>query len=306
MPFPKSRISAELTIRSGLHSGVSLTLGRDTTIGHSVDNHVCLLDDGISEHHVQLTLHGRGLTVTPLSDQVTVNGEAQVAPTVHRLAAGKSLELSLGSVLASVERPQQRWRGAGYAAGLILLISVGVMSPLPWRGGSQSAALALRTTAEEPVPSTAAPAMSPLPLDEFSQAVTRQFAAMGLDQNMKVSVNGSADRALSVTVSGVVDPAVMANFEAFLAWYDAQPGRPALFNTTSRQLPAEQELPRIASVLLHPVSGLIIEDGSLVRVGETLPGGWTLTSVQRDAVFLALDGQTRVISLGSPKAPDAP
>ncbi len=129
---------------------------------------------------------------------------------------------------------------------------------------------------------------------------------MGLDQNMKVSVNGSADRALSVTVSGVVDPAVMANFEAFLAWYDAQPGRPALFNTTSRQLPAEQELPRIASVLLHPVSGLIIEDGSLVRVGETLPGGWTLTSVQRDAVFLALDGQTRVISLGSPKAPDAP
>ncbi|MCU0827233.1 MAG: hypothetical protein MUE52_07460 [Tabrizicola sp.] len=306
MPFPKSHIPAVLTIQSGLHAGVSLKLARETTIGHSPANNVCLLDDGISEQHVQLTLNRRGLTVTPLSAQVAVDGQTQADPTVHRLVAGRRLELAIGPVMASLERPPQRWHGAGYAVGLILLVTIGILSPLPWRGGSQSVALALRPTAEEPAQAPAASAPAPLSLGEFSHAVTEKFAAMGLDQTMKVSVNGSGDRAVSVTVSGIVEPAVMADFEAFLAWYDAQPGRPALFNTTSRQLPKEQELPRIASVLLHPIPGLITEDGRSVRVGEMLPGGWTLTSVERDAVVLALGEQTRVISLGRSDAPGAP
>ena len=289
------------------------------TVGSDPGCDVVLSDPGLEPVHFTMRATGAGgAALTARGGAVRIDDEIEVAPGFRAAiagsaaieAAGVRMDLALAPAAAPAPRRGRRVlprRGALLpvlvCAGLLLGaqgagLSAGDVDRRE-DGGRALAAEAVAAPRPAGIPAPAASASAALEAADIASPVAAELAARGLT-GVEVRQSGRL-----VALEGRVAAADRPAWRGFQRWFDgAHPGA-VLMAEKVAVLSGEEAhppFPAIQSVWTLGGAPYAMIGGSRVRVGNALPGGWTLTAIGAASVTLRREGRDYRLDLIDPAA----
>ena len=120
------------------------------------------------------------------------------------------------------------------------------------------------------------------------------------DRLRELGATGIAAQALpgelAVRVDGVLAADDVGRWRAAQEWFDSRyGGRVALWAKFGEPAAAIQLPFVIRSIWMEPRPAVQTDDGARRGVGDVLPGGWAISSIEQGALTIARDGQSLTI-----------
>lgn len=303
-----------LRIRSGRHQGGVVALAEGAmVVGSDADCDVVLSDPSVSARHFEVRATPGGAEVTAREGSVRIDEEAEVAVGFRARVAGSAGLVAgavrLDLVLPAPPLPPRRRRMPGRATAVPILACAALLV------GAERVGLAMEDRpvlasatmeAARAVP-TAPEAAAPPPSVADEQDMAGPVAAR-LDQLGLAAVTAVQAGRL-VELWGDVAAADKPAWDAFQRWFDARfPNAVLMAEGVSLRADAAPHppFPRIQSIWRRADDAYVLVDGTRVREGNALPGGWVLDAISDQAVTLRFEGRRFHIDLVAPDAgPDA-
>lgn len=295
-----------ISVVGGVHTGAKVFVDPGTiTIGRDASNNIVLFADDIEEQHVQLDLSAKYLQpimVTPVNGSCRLDdGSIVDIGQYAEIDSGETIYFSNAALhISRVTSPKSVMNTAIKGAAILAII---LIVPLAYSlfsnlfvgaagAGSKffsSINHEISVQSDQYLGTQFASAGEPSEkmVKEFTWATRAQLEDLKL--NHRLQADSTADG--SIRVFGTISDKESARWTSFLRWYDTKTGFPPLIRDV-QSVGEQRDLPEIKSVWLGLEPTAIMQDGSIVKIGSQIRGGWKVITINKNGMTIERDGST--------------
>jgi len=295
-----------VSLTDGIQAGQSRRICTPTLmIGSEDTNDLILLDPSVAAAHVSVTFQrsvfGTLVNVKALADGVRVD-DSDLEKDAERDAMRLPVEIGIGGNTVLLDRedgkrnakpsakakPERRKADPVvlYAFSTICLLFIGYVL-LSKMTPERAYAVEVTSNTETPVVSVA--------LDAEWVAMTKAKAAAFNLEN-EIDISQQSDNL--IYIYGRIPESKLPELRELQAWVDGQPAAPTFVWDVRRQA-ALRDMPQIAMVLTSEPRRLILSNGQVKPVGDTLVDDWIVSEIGETSMTVARGSEEIIITYES-------
>ena len=276
-----------LVIEKGMHAGARERSNTGVlSVGSDINNDVVLLGDNLAAHHVSISVvdSWRGTVRIEAKDESILLQDGRIIKNGRYLDVAMPVRFQAGGAEFSVQSSRNTASLKRFAVPAIGLLALALV--LPSIIGLVSGGMR-RLPSPSSMATSLTPDVSPAALETWQEKLREKIRETGLVGQVSIERGASGN----LVATGATDSNAADKWRDVLKWYDAQAAGPLLVNNVARG-DTPTTMPSFRAVWVDARPQVVLMNGQSAGIGDLIPGGWKIESIEVSGVLLSRDGRT--------------